>query len=103
MRAGLVALALSLAACSGGAPADAAMSDAPMSVEQCGETVCGPSQYCVSTCLCCGVPGGTPASMEECRTFTRSCDASNMCACGEIASLGGICDQERRLVEIPCA
>lgn len=100
---GWCALALLLAACSGGTSMDAATADAPMSTEQCGDEVCGASQYCVSTCLCCGTPGGTPASMEECRTFTRSCDASNMCACSEIASLGGLCDQARRLVEIPCA
>jgi hypothetical protein len=101
MRRALVALALSLAACSGGPGVTDASIDAP--VAQCGDEVCGPSEYCVSTCLCCGVPGGTPASTEECRPFTRSCDASNMCACSEIASLGGLCDQEHRLVEIPCA
>jgi len=98
-----VALALALAACSGEPGVGDAAMDAPMSEARCGDEVCGPTQYCVSTCLCCGVPGGTPASTEECRTFTRSCDANDMCACSEIASLGGICDQEHRRVEIPCA
>jgi hypothetical protein len=92
-----------LAACSESGGMDASTSDdAPNAAGACGDLVCGESQYCVATCLCCGVPGGTPAEQHECRTFTRSCDTSNMCACPEIATLGGICDPEHRRVEIPC-
>ncbi len=101
---------LLLAACSGGTPVEdagsiddaGAVGDAGLGA--CGTMTCGASEYCVVTCTCCGVPGGgTPSATYECRTFSRSCDSSNMCACAEIADLGGLCDQEHERVEIPCA
>ncbi len=103
----LVGLALTalLAACEApSGTSDAGGTEDAAGGASCGTMTCGPSEYCVITCTCCGAPGGgTPSSTSECRTFSRSCDASNMCACAEVSTLGGVCDQDRRLVEIPCA
>jgi hypothetical protein len=82
-------LALLVAACGGGASApDAGVDDT------CGGRTCEANQYCVARC-------GPPESFE-CVPFSRSCDASNMCACAEIAAYGGICDAEARRVDVPC-
>lgn len=81
-------LALPLVACSAtGSPSADAGSGA------CGDLVCAVNEYCIQRC---------ESSGFVCQAFTRSCDPAQMCACPEVAELGGLCDATARRIEVGC-
>ncbi|NOY94238.1 MAG: hypothetical protein GXP55_23925 [Deltaproteobacteria bacterium] len=70
----------------------------------CGDTSCGPSEYCFIMCTCCGVAdAGPPSSTSECRPLPAGCSADALCSCAELTSTGNWCDEAARSIDQPCA
>jgi hypothetical protein len=81
----------------GAGPVDAA------AAVPCGPLSCGPGEYCLVTCTCCGIPtDAAPSADYECVPIPASCTPGALCACAEVAA-GGACTEATRTIEVPCA
>jgi hypothetical protein len=69
----------------------------------CGDVVCGPQQYCLDTCTCCGIPtDAAPSSTYECRDLPDECDPDDLCGCPGLPGGSGACDAESRTISLAC-
>jgi hypothetical protein len=85
-----------------GADGAGADSDQAGSIPCDGQT-CGPDEYCLIECLCCGIPvDAGEESRSECRKIPKGCDAKNICGCKGMLQ-GHICDPSSRTVRLLCA
>lgn len=70
----------------------------------CGEQSCGPREYCLVECLCCGTPIADPSEASaryRCLPVPDGCDPEDLCGCE--GRHQGLCTPDRRTVETPCA
>lgn len=68
----------------------------------CDGRTCGPDEYCVIECLCCGVDAGYTSQRSECRKLPQGCDVEDICGCEGVFK-GHLCDPSSRTVQLLCA
>jgi hypothetical protein len=77
--------------------------DPPVGRVACGNQTCGPDEYCLVQCTCCGAflpPEGKASASFTCTAVPNEC-RGHLCECS--ARPSGLCDESTRTVNTPCA